>query len=765
MDNTLQLDVPQKEVAARIRDLREIEGLTPEEMAARTGVSLAEYVACEAGEADLTFAFLYRCAISLKVDVTDFIEGTTPRLTSYVVTRSGEGQRIQQAHSMVYYSLAHAFKNRTTEPLRVHAIYDPLLQDKEIEVTSHDGQECDIVVSGQLKIRIGDHTETLKSGDCVYYDSSTPHGMIAAGGGDCVFYAIVIDPSQAREQRPSRPQAEAGESTSAVVRTGKTRVYHNYVDRVEDAHGVLQSISFKNLDRFNFAYDVVDVIAEKEPDKLAMLHIASDKMERRFTFADISRLSNRAANLFTSLGIQKGDRVLLVLKRNYQFWISTIALHKIGAIVIPATDQLLEKDYVYRFEAAGITAILATADNSNAPEEADKAIAQCPDVKIKIIVCGERDGWVNFDEQVEKFRSSFPRPDDCACGDDYMLMFFTSGTTGYPKIAAHNYKYPIGHFITAKYWHCVDPDGLHLTISDTGWAKAMWGKLYGQWLCEAPLFIYDFVRFDANDILPMFAKYKITTFCAPPTIYRFLIREDLSKFDLSSVKNATIAGEALNPEVFYQFQEATGLTLMEGFGQSESTVIVANISGMAPKPGSMGRPVPQYDVDIVDEDGNPTPAGEVGEIVVRAKPGEIPGLVIEYYGDRANTESVWRGGMYHTGDTAWRDEDGYIWFVGRDDDLIKSSGYRIGPFEIESVIMELPYVLECGVSAVADDIRGQIVKASIVLTRGVEPSDALAKEIQAYVKEHTAPYKYPRIVVFREELPKTISGKIQRNLL
>ena len=761
----MNLDIPQKEVAARIRDLREIEGISPEDMAQRTGVSLAEYLDCEAGKADLTFAFLYRCAISLRVDVTDFIEGTTPRLTSFVVTRAGEGQRIQQAHSMVYYSLANAFRNRTTEPLRVHAIYDPGLQDREIEVTSHEGQECDIVVSGSLKIRIGDHTEILEPGDCAYYDSATPHGMIAAGGEDCIFYAIVIDPAQAREPRPGRSPAETVEQISAVVRTGKTRVYHQYVDRVEDENGVLQSISYKNLDHFNFAYDVVDAIAEKEPGKLALLHIASDKTERRFSFEDVSRLSNRAANLFASLGIQRGDRVLLVLKRNYQFWISTIALHKIGAIVIPATDQLLENDYVYRFEAAGITAILATADNSNSPEEADKAIARYPGIKTKIIVCGEREGWVNFDEQLPKFRSSFPRPDDCACGDDYMLMFFTSGTTGYPKIAAHNFKYPVGHFITAKYWHCVDPDGLHLTISDTGWAKAMWGKLYGQWLCEAPIFVYDFIRFDANDILPMFAKYNITTFCAPPTIYRFLIREDLSKYDLSSIKNATIAGEALNPEVFYQFQEATGITLMEGFGQSESTVIVANISGMAPKPGSMGKPVPQYNVDVVDVNGNSQPTGEVGEIVIRTKPGEIPGLVIEYYRDQENTENVWRGGMYHTGDTAWRDEDGYIWFVGRDDDLIKSSGYRIGPFEIESVIMELPYVLECGVSAVPDEIRGQIVKASIVLTRGAKPSDELAKEIQDYVKEHTAPYKYPRIVVFRDELPKTISGKIQHNLL
>jgi acetyl-CoA synthetase len=373
-------------------------------------------------------------------------------------------------------------------------------------------------------------------------------------------------------------------------------------------------------------------------------------------------------------------------------------------------------------------------------------------------------GWRDFDGEFEMFRSAYPRPEDAPCGDEFMLMYFTSGTSGYPKIAAHNFKYPLGHFITAKYWQCVDAEGLHLTISDTGWAKSAWGKLYGQWLCEAAIFVYDFDRFDANDILPMFAKYGITTFCAPPTMYRFLIREDLSKFDLSSVKHATIAGEALNPEVFHQFKKHTGLSLMEGFGQSESTVLIGNIAGMTPRPGSMGRPTPLYNIDLVGSDGKPVADGDVGEIVVRTPPGATPGLVIEYYNDPENTANVWRGGVYHTGDTAWRDEKGYFWYVGRVDDLIKSSGYRIGPFEIESVIMELPYVLECGVSAVPDDVRGQIVKASIVL-KGRKPSDELAREIQNYVKEHTAPYKYPRIVVFRDELPKTISGKIQRQLL
>ncbi|MBQ1257743.1 MAG: AMP-binding protein, partial [Clostridia bacterium] len=394
------------------------------------------------------------------------------------------------------------------------------------------------------------------------------------------------------------------------------------------------------------------------------------------------------------------------------------------------------------------------------------AIEKCDCVKTKIIANGEREGWHNFDEEYELYRATFNRSENSACGSDPMLMFFTSGTTGYPKIALHNFKYPLGHFITAKYWHCVDPEGLHLTISDTGWAKALWGKLYGQWLNEAAVFVYDFDRFDAHDILPMFAKYQITTFCAPPTMYRFMIKEDLSKYDLSSVKHASNAGEALNPEVFHQFKKATGLSLMEGFGQSETTMMIGNTVGMTPKVGSMGKPVPLYDVDIVNPDGKSVGVGEIGEIVIHVEDGLPCGLTRGYYDNELKKPVLdVSDGMYHTGDTAWMDEDGYFWYVGRVDDVIKSSGYRIGPFEIESVIMELPYVLECGVSAAPDEIRGQVVKASIVLTKGTEPTEELKKEIQNYVKKKTAPYKYPRIVVFRDELPKTTSGKIQRNKL
>ncbi|MEE0898154.1 MAG: AMP-binding protein, partial [Acutalibacteraceae bacterium] len=352
-----------------------------------------------------------------------------------------------------------------------------------------------------------------------------------------------------------------------------------------------------------------------------------------------------------------------------------------------------------------------------------------------------------------------------ACGDDLMLMYFTSGTSGYPKIAAHNYKYPLGHFHTAKYWHNVDPEGLHFTISDTGWAKAMWGKLYGQWLAEAAIFVYDFDRFDAAEILPMFAKHNITTFCAPPTMLRMLIKQDISQYDLSSVKHMTTAGEALNPEVYRQFEKITGLQILEGFGQSESTMIIGNMTGAPHKIGSMGKPAPIYDVHIVDSDGKDVEVGETGEIVINIEKGLPCGLATCYYGDEEKTRETWDGKFYHTGDTAWMDEDGFYWYVGRVDDVIKSSGYRIGPFEIESVIMELPYVLECGVSAAPDEVRGQVVKASIVLVDGTEPSEELKKEIQNYVKEKTAPYKYPRIVVFRDSLPKTVSGKIQRNKL
>ena len=755
---TSALDLKLHEMAQRIRDLREIMGLSPEEMAGRTGVTLEEYRLCEAGEADLNFAFIYRCAQAFGVDVTDIIEGASPRLSNYTLTRAGEGQHIEHAHGMTYYNMAARFKKRVAEPLYVVAEYSDEAQLRPIECTTHSGQECDIVLSGQLKVQVGEHIEILNPGDIIYYNSTASHGMIATGGQDCVFYAIVLEgedaPVPAKEKKLER-RSETAER--------EERIWERFIDVEEGEDGSLKKIGFKGADSFNFAFDVVDGLARRKPDKLAMLHVDRSGAERYFTFQDMSRYSSRAANYFQSLGIKRGDRVLLILKRHYQFWFAILGLHKIGAVALLASNQMMTHDLEYRYEAAGITAVVCTA-NGEVSWEAERAAAQFPGM-VKIMVDGCRQGWHDFDQEFRLFSDEFIRTKDAPAGEDPMLMFFTSGTTGFPKAAVQCFKYPLGHFVTAKYWHCVDPDGLHLTISDTGWAKAMWGKLYGQWLNEAAVFVYDFDRFDAADILPMFAKYNITTFCAPPTMYRMLIKQDLGKYDLTSIQHATIAGEALNPEVFHQFRKHTGLSLMEGFGQSETTVMIGNLVGMRPKPGSMGRPVPLYPVDLVDGEGNSVPDGQVGEIVIRAERTDVCGLFRGYYNNPEGTDSAWHDGLYHTGDTAWRDEDGYYWYVGRVDDLIKSSGYRIGPFEIESVIMELPYVLECGVSAAPDEVRGQVVKASIVLVPGTQGTEELKKEIQTYVKEHTAPYKYPRVIVFKDELPKTVSGKIIRNQL
>ena len=762
MQNMTGLDLKIKEMARRIRELREIESLSTAEMAAKTGVSEAEYIACENGLSDLNFAFIYRCAQAFNVDVTDIIEGQSPTLKSYTLTRSGKGQKIEQAHGMTYFNLAAAFRNRIAEPLHVCAEYSEEAQSKEIELTSHSGQECDIVIEGHLKVQVGDHTEILGPGDSIYYNSSAPHGMIAVGGQNCLFYAIVLNPTGEPIPELQTPKAVAGRQPMA--RDTKSRIYHNFIDTVEDENGTPTSITFKNTENFNFAYDILDAIAKKDPDKTALLHIDNDKKETRFSFSDMKKYSCRAANYFKSLGIKKGDRVMLVLGRHYQFWYAMLGLNRIGAIGIPAMNQLLSHDFEYRFNAAGVSAILCTA-KGEAAAQVDLVANECPTLCHKIIVGGEREGWRNFDEECSLFSTHFDRTPDSPGGDDTMLMFFTSGTTGYPKIAVHNYKYPLGHFHTAKYWHNVDPDGLHFTISDTGWAKAMWGKFYGQWLCEAATFVYDFDRFNAADILPMFKEHNITTFCAPPTMLRMMVKEDISKYDLSSVKHMTTAGEALNPEVYRQFEAATGLQILEGFGQTESTMIIGNMTGAPHKIGSMGKPAPIYDVDLMTSDGKSAAVGESGEIVVKIADGSPCGLFTEYYNDAEKTAEVRHDGYYHTGDVAWRDEDGFFWYVGRVDDVIKSSGYRIGPFEIESVIMELPYVLECGVSAAPDEVRGQVVKASIVLVKGTEPTEELKKEIQSYVKKRTAPYKYPRIVVFRDALPKTTSGKIQRNRL
>ena len=744
------------EVAKRIREMREISGFSVEEMAEKTEVTVSEYNAYENGTEDFPFTFIHKCALAFGLGITDILEGESARLKSYTVTRRGGGRQTAEEEGISIVNVAPMFKNKIAEPYFCQYDYNESLQNKPIHLTKHAGQEFDFVLSGKMKIQIGNNFEELQAGDSIYYNSSTPHGMIAIGGEDVKFIAIILPGEKEVEEADDEVMKAHVKKKSAI--TGQ------FVRTLEDEDGCLKAISFRNEDKFNFAFDCVDAIANNTPDKLAMLHIDKNKTERRFTFNDMKRRSNQTANYFKSLGIKKGDRVMLVLKRHYQFWFSMLALHKLGAIAIPATNQLLAHDFEYRFQSAGVSAIVATADGSVA-DSVDEAQKTCPTLQTKILVGGKREGWHDFNAEFEMYSTHYYRTVDTPCGDDTMVMFFTSGTTGYPKIANHSYKYALGHYVTAKYWHGVDPDGLHFTISDTGWGKALWGKLYGQWLSEGAVFTYDFDRFHAEDILPMFAKYHITTFCAPPTMLRMMIKEDISKYDLSSIVHMTTAGEALNPEVWRQFRKATGLRIMEGFGQTETTLTIGNLFGTTPKLGSMGKPIPGYDIDIVDPDGNPVPDGEPGEIIIRTDKRVPCGLFKGYYNNEEATKEAWHDGMYHTGDTAWRDEDGYFWYVGRTDDVIKSSGYRIGPFEIESVIMELPYVLECGVSAAPDEVRGQVVKASIVLVKGTEGTDELKKEIQDYVKTHTAPYKYPRIVVFRESLPKTTSGKIQRNLL
>ena len=606
------LDFKMSEVAARIKELRQIDGISVETMAKLTGVSREEYVACEAGQHDLSFAFIYCCALAFKVGVTDIIEGESANLRSYTVTRRGEGQKIDQAHGMVYHSLAANFKNRVSEPLYVHSIYDENAERKDIELTTHDGQELDIVLKGSLKVQIGSHSVVLNEGDTVYFDSSTPHGMIAVGGQDCEFYAIVL---QGQEKIIHTEEKKIKKSKFKPHQEYR-RIYHNFIDTVENENGALESISFKNEDKFNFAFDIIDGIADKNPDKLAMVHLDKNHNERRFTFNDFKKESARCANYFESIGIKKGSKVMLVLKRHYQFWIAILALHKIGAVAIPASNLLQEHDYDYRYNAAEVDAILCSADGDIA-NQAELGAKNAKSLKEKIIVGGSREGWRNFDEEYKVFPDTYERKEDSPCGEDDMLMYFTSGTTGNPKMALHSYKYPLGHFHTANYWHCVDPNGLHLTISDTGWAKAAWGKIYGQWLCEAALFVYDFDKFDAADILPLFAKYQITTFCAPPTMYRMLMKEDISKYDMSSVQHANTAGEALNPEVYKQIQSLLGIDIMEGFGQTETTCLIGNLHGREYKIGAMGKPVPLYDVDIVDPEGNSVDVGENGEIVIR----------------------------------------------------------------------------------------------------------------------------------------------------
>ncbi|MDD5131258.1 MAG: AMP-binding protein [bacterium] len=514
---------------------------------------------------------------------------------------------------------------------------------------------------------------------------------------------------------------------------------------------------------FNFAFDVVDAIADKTPEKKALVWCNDMGAEALFTFGDIKKYSNQAAIFFKSLGIKKGDPVMLILKRRYEFWFACIALNKIGAVCIPATHLLTTKDIIYRNNAAGIKMIVAV----NEPlviQHINEAQAQSTTLKHKACLGEAGAGWLNFNKEIEKAAGTFSRPQgkEATRNEDMFLLYFTSGTTGMPKMVSHNQSYPLGHILTAKYWQNVENNGLHLTVADTGWAKAAWGKIYGQWICGAAVFVYDYDKFIPKNMLEVITKYKLTSFCAPPTIFRYLIKEDLAKYDFSHLHYCAVAGEPLNPEVYSQFLKMTGIKLMEGYGQTETVVQVATWIWVTPKPGSMGKPAPNWDIDIVDDAGKPCEPGEEGQIVIRTSQGKPVGMFDGYFRDQALTEKVWHDNLYYTGDMAYKDEDGYYWFVGRADDVIKSSGYRIGPFEVESALLEHPAVMECAITAVPDEERGQIVKATVVLTKNYQASDHLAKELQEHVKKVTAPYKYPRIIEFVTELPKTISGKIRR---
>lgn len=524
-----------------------------------------------------------------------------------------------------------------------------------------------------------------------------------------------------------------------------------------------RNLHFIIPDNFNFAYDVMDVWAEQQPDKLALLWSDESGECRRFTFGDLKRDTDRTAAYFQQLGIGRGDKVMLILKRRYEFWLSMLALHKLGAVAIPATHMLTKHDIVYRNTRASVKAIVCVGEDY-VLRQIEDAMADSPTVEVLVSVGPSVPPRFHDWHREWSAAPEFRRPDFVNGNSDTMLMYFTSGTSGEPKMVAHDFLYALGHLTTGVFWHNLSQDSIHLTVADTGWGKAVWGKLYGQWFAGAVVFVYNHEKFTADKILRQIEKYRITSFCAPPTVYRFMIHEDFSKYDLSSLRYCTTAGEALNPAVFDRFRELTGITLMEGFGQTETTMTLGTMPWNKPKPGSMGLPNPQYDIDLVKPDGTPCEDGEKGEIVVRTGSMKPIGLFKEYYRDEELTRQAWHDGVYYTGDVAWRDEDGYYWFVGRIDDVIKSSGYRIGPFEVESALMTHPAVVECAITGVPDDIRGMVVKATVVLGKAWKDKagDALIKELQEHVKHETAPYKYPRIIEFVDELPKTISGKIRR---
>ena len=747
-----------KQIGMRVREVRDQANLTEEQMASALGVSTKEYKGYEAGTDEAPFSFYYRVAERFGIDLSSIISGISSNLSFYTITRNGEGFSLARRPGFSYLHQAIHMKDREGEPFIITAPYGG--ENPEMKFSTHSGQEFILVLEGSLRVMLKDKLETLNVGDTMYFDGRYPHALAAVGGTACKFLSIVMH-KDVEDVAPDRFATDLPEEQEAPAVDSTKLLYQEYMTETWAADGSLTKVDFNVPENFNFAFDVLDRIAAREPEKLAMRWVSNEKVCRDFTFRDISENSSRSANLFHSLGIRKGDRVMLIVRRHYQFWYLVNALHKLGAVVIPAPVQLLGHDIEYRINKAKVKCVVCTAGDGVC-DAVDSVADKTPSLQWKLTVNGERDGWMNYDAMYGNFSPVFARPENLKSTDP-MLIFFSSGTSGYPKMVEHDYSYPLGHVMTARHWHKVDPKGIHFTVADTGWGKAVWGKLYGQWLCEAAVFTFDFDRFHAADMLPMFKQYGITTFCAPPTIFRFLVKEDLSQYDFSTLQHVTTAGEAMPPEVSESFARVSGLVPHEGFGQTETAMSIGTFANIKPKSGSMGKPNPQYEVVLLDPDGKPVAMGDTGEICIKAEQeGHPAGLFTQYVDNVEDTLKTWHDGYYHTGDQAWMDEDGYFWYVGRADDIIKTSGYRVGPFEVESVIMELPYVLECAVTGVPDPVRGKVVKASIVLVKGKEGSEELKKEIQEYVKTHTAPYKYPRIVEFMKELPKTVNGKIRR---
>ena len=750
-----------RQIGMRVREVRVQANLTEESMALKLGVTPQEYRAFENGTEEAPFSFYYRISELFGIDISSIISGFESHLSFYTVTRRGEGFSLERRHGFSYLHQAIHMRDRVGEPFIITAPYEG--GNPEMIYSTHPGQEFILILEGSLLVRLKDKQEVLHQGDTLYFEGCYPHALTAVTEAGCKFLSIVMH----KEGRDiCAGSMVSGESKSKEdLSEDRPLLYQKFMTEVRDEESNLVKVDFHVPENFNFAYDVLDHMAEHYPEKLAMKFVANDKSCRDFTFRDLSENSASAANLFYSLGLRKGDRVMLITRRHYQFWYLLNAFHKLGAVVIPSPVQLQGHDIEYRVNKAQVKCVVCTAGDGVC-DCVDSVADKLPSLKWKLTVNGTRDSWMDFDAMYGNFSPVFPRNPSLKSTDP-MLIFFSSGTTGYPKMVEHDYTYPLGHIMTARHWHKVVPSGLHFTVADTGWGKALWGKIYGQWLCESAVFTYDFDRFHAADLLPMFKQYGITTFCAPPTIFRFLVKEDLSQYDFSTLKHVTTAGEAMPPEVSDAFRRASGLIPHEGFGQTETAMSIGTFDTVKPRSGSMGKANPQYDVVLLDPEGKEVPVGETGEICIRAErsSGHPLGLFTRYVDNEEDTSSVWHDGFYHTGDQAWKDEDGYFWYVGRADDIIKTSGYRVGPFEVESVIMEMPCVLECAVTGVPDPVRGKIVKASIVLVRGMEGSEDLKKEIQEYVKTHTAPYKYPRVIEFMKELPKTVNGKIRRAAL